>query len=259
MNENHACIPAICVSHNRIYVAGGRSDRILSSVEYLDMDELSWRWVTSHRYMLSPRCFTSGVLLQDQRSFFITGGAIDSPDIDFTIIDKCEIFDTYTNSTSPIASLNRARSHHRAVLYKDRVVVIGGTFQNTFALACEEYDPNDNSWHAFPDIIRPMTGLGAVVADDCIYICGGQSSQGIAFDVVSQFDGAIWKDLDGRLPCAFPFASGFIWNGRATFASINVESAYMYDKTTDTWKECTSLPKYTGDLSITRHLVALSF
>ena len=69
--------------------------------------------------------------------------------------------------------LPTARSGHGAVLYRDKIFVMGGEGTNRVFGQNEAYDPQTDKWEHYAPMLTPRHGLGAVAIGDAIYVAGG--------------------------------------------------------------------------------------
>jgi serine/threonine-protein kinase PknK len=177
---------ALCIVGSKVIVAGGHDgNKYLSSTEYLDLEgkgrDMRWTVIPS---MNETRSAVRGVLLDDGVTFFVTGGNNGE-----SRLSSCEQLDTTTMTWSDAPSMATARSAHCTVLYKKKVVAIGGVNVkgSGFAL-CEEYDTSSKTWSAFPSLTATMFWHGACVLDDRIFVSGGRVN-GSPSDIVEMYDG----------------------------------------------------------------------
>ncbi len=77
--------------------------------------------------------------------------------------------------------LPTARSGHGAVLYRDRIFIMGGEGTNRVYGQNEAYDPAADTWEAYAPMTTPRHGLGAVAVGDAIHVAGGGPVMGGGF------------------------------------------------------------------------------
>ncbi len=158
---------AACIVGSKVIVAGGsRGDSSLSSAEYLDLeaDERERAWVMIPSKMKKARGYCSGVLLDDGITFLVTGGC------DGDSFSSCEQLNTTTMTWSDAPSMITRRSDHCTVLYKSKVVVLGG-YPDTSR--CEEFNSRKKKWSSFPRLSQTRCTHGTAVLNDRIFVCGG--------------------------------------------------------------------------------------
>jgi hypothetical protein len=71
------------------------------------------------------------------------------------------------------APLPTAHSGHGAVLYRDRIFVMGGEDTNRVFGQNQDYDLAADRWESYAPMTTPRHGLGAVAIGDFIYSAGG--------------------------------------------------------------------------------------
>jgi N-acetylneuraminic acid mutarotase len=160
----------------------------LNSCVMLDLTNQIAGW-KSIAAMSTVRHFTSGVLLPDNNTFLVIGGT-DGYGIFYS---ACEKLDIATNTWSSAGNLLGPRYSHCSVLFKNNVIVLGGSV-NT----CELYDPVLNTWSSFgPSFSTPRYHCSASVVLDTIYIAGGHN--GVDLASVEVYNGTSWSSLSSSL------------------------------------------------------------
>ena len=108
--------------------------------------------------MATARNSAGGVLLPDRNTFVVSGGYGTGGHL-----SSCEKLNT-SNTWSSTANLSLGvRSTHAAVLFNDKVIVLGGYTGIAFLNTTEQYDHEANLWTAFPSFLTVRGGLGAAV------------------------------------------------------------------------------------------------
>ncbi len=173
-----------------IYVIGGGFKQTDGTFRFLPTTEIYYpesdRW-ESGPDMLMPHDYPAGALLDNH--IYIMGGhhpdaVVAGPQTD-PGFDFCERLDLASGRWEQIAPLPTPRFALDAVVIDGRIVTMGGVaftpegfnnFDHT-----EVYDPASNQWQR-GDITLPWTaaGHGSCLVDDCLFIFGGYSGDGIS-------------------------------------------------------------------------------
>lgn len=104
-----------------------------------------------------------------------------------------------------------ARSEHPAVIYDDRLVVIGGLIETApgrlgVTSSVEGYDVGSDSWTVLADLPAPRHHVMAAVTDRRLFVMGGFSESG--FDPVSTMWELTGGDWVQRAPLPVPVGAG---------------------------------------------------
>ena len=100
----------------------------------------------------------------------MVGGRVDSF---HTNSNLHHAYDARADRWEPRNPLPTARSGHGAVLYRERLFVMGGEGTNRVFGQNEAWDPVTDRWESFAPMRSPRHGLGAVVLGDAIHVAGG--------------------------------------------------------------------------------------
>ena len=160
-------------------VAGGygKDGKPLRSAEVLDKTSNSW---TPLKPMKTSRAESSSVIYNDQ--VFVTGGTSDCK----SILSSTEKFSCNVNPLVPPCwsyfpvNLPRALKGHYAVVYHDRMLVIGGYSEENQNYSDIIYEVQLQFPFTTRVLVklpspRPMRGCGVVLVNDKILIFGGPS------------------------------------------------------------------------------------
>ena len=93
-------------------------------------------------------------------------------------LSSCEVLTLATNQWAVGATMKETRRGCGAVLYHNKIFIIGGSNGVTSLTSVEVYDPTSNEWILNVNGIRnelniPRVGLGVTVCSDKIYAVGG--------------------------------------------------------------------------------------
>jgi hypothetical protein len=108
----------------------------------------------------------------------VVGGRVDSF---HTTSNLHHAYDPKADKWEPRAPLPTARSGHGAVLYRDRIFVMGGEGTNRVFGQNEGYDLQKDAWESYAPMPTPRHGLGAVAIGDFIHVAGGGPVMGGSF------------------------------------------------------------------------------
>ena len=157
---------------SKLFVIGGVANGTISlntgeSLNYIQTSSNTSRNWTVIAPMTVTRGFAAGALLPDGITILVvggnTGGNIDS---------SCELYNTTHNTWSSCPSLPRgSRQAHSAVVYRGRVVVLGG-YNGVYLETCEQYEHAYRTWTDFPPFNLAREKFGSAVVRGKIYIAG---------------------------------------------------------------------------------------
>jgi N-acetylneuraminic acid mutarotase len=137
-----------------------------------------------------------------------------------------DIYNPSTNTWSIADALNERRDVAGAVVYDDKIYVVGGMYSESGDVqvsnrdSLEMYDPNTNTWTIVNrDIPYPGRSAATVLVDDVIYVIGGCSEHDADLDeleaentctqtVVQTYDigDADWTVLENNMPTGRHFS-----------------------------------------------------
>jgi hypothetical protein len=103
-------------------------------------------------------------------------------------LDVVEKFDPQTGQWSSVESLRNDRYAASAVLFQDRILLMGGSENDGATDDVEVYVPSEDDWESFDDLESDRTGLGAVVLDGHVYAFGGASEEGTFLTSCETYD-----------------------------------------------------------------------
>jgi N-acetylneuraminic acid mutarotase len=236
MMTERGVYPAACaVNKTRLIVCGGSNSAAgsqLSSCEMLDLTSqglfVGWRWVPG---MSTARTWTSGVLLPDNKTLLVTGGANSSTHV----LSSCEKLDIAANTWSSVGNffLGGPRHAHTSVLFNNSIVVLGGSNAADYLKTCERYDHVTNTWSVFPSFSAARHSFGAAVVLDKIYIAGGYN--GTALSSVEVFNGASWSPLSPSLAQTRQLCAAVLFQNKVVVLGGSQSTIEVFDPITSTW------------------------
>jgi hypothetical protein len=208
----------------------------LNSCEMLDLANLTLGWSSLIANMSIPRCWTSGTLLPDGKTFLMIAGASSG-----VSVSSCEKLDVASNTWSSAASLTLGvRQAHCSVLYKNIVIVIGGSNGTKALNSCEQYSVDSDTWSSFPSLSIARSQFGAAVVLGKIYVVGGYTLQGgeslpIGLNSVEVFDGASWLLLSSSLTQPRIACAAVVYQNKLVVLGGNSSAVEVYDPVTSAW------------------------
>lgn len=179
-------------------------------------------------------------------------------------VNNVEAYNPATNTWQALAPMNQCAGPVAAAdtVVNNRIYAIGGAVGGPNPLApvatVEEYDPATNVWTPRAQMSLARTGAMAAVANNRIYVFGGQIAGGLIVNTVEEYDPATntWR-ARAPMPTARAFGLARAYNNRIyTVGGItagNVETAVVevYNPATDSWAEETSMPTARGRFAMT--------
>ncbi len=219
--------PASCVvGGSKIIVAGGYdgSNR-LNTAEVFVFETNKWTAIASMR---EKGTAFSGVLLDDDTTFLVTGGYNRG-----TSLASCEQLDTTTMTWSAAPTMATARASHCTVLYRRNTVVLGG---DLYTALCEEFDATTRKWTSFPPLTMTRNLHGAcVLNDEKIFVCGGYVN-GPSSASVEVFDGVKWSVLEASLCATRRWHACVVWDGKVVVLGGDKQEIEIFDEAEKKWR-----------------------
>jgi N-acetylneuraminic acid mutarotase len=182
---------------NETSIHPARRHMVVGAVEEYDPASNTWR---ARSPLPTPRNHHAVAAAGDR--IWVIGGRIGAAFItSASNTDIVEGYDPAADSwTPPRDRMPTARSAVGFGVYKDKVIVAGGEFQDSRMLgafrAVEAYDPAVNRWSILPSMPNPRHGLAVGVVGDRLYAVSGDAqsaSSGAHTDV--PFNQALQLDL----------------------------------------------------------------
>ena len=168
------CSFAMAVAGDRIYVFGGSEGHkdlgtALSAVEFYETEEDEWQTVSP-----MPVAIYNHAACMYQEDVFIFGGqhtANGETQYLDTVLRYSPGTDTWTLVSTEMVN---PRAKCSAILFKDRIFVLGGCSKYQNILSVDIYNPEKNMWKFGQDFPEQRTTLAVTLFDDVIYVVGGR-------------------------------------------------------------------------------------
>jgi N-acetylneuraminic acid mutarotase len=170
--------------------------------------------------------------------------------IDNKVLNSAERYDLTEDvwDTTIVPNFNYPRYNASAVIFKEKIYLIGGQDGESALREVEVYDPVQNEWSAAQNLRREREALAGTVFNDRIYAIGGQKDAQSLIDEIEWYDqpGDDWLDAIFDLP--YPRAAHFhsvlgnsfyMFGGyyygptRTTYKAVPGESGYEWVKLAD--------------------------
>ena len=197
-----AAVVAICRDATCLYFIGGAHDFNETASRYVDMfDMAKGEWIERIAQLVDACLYHAAVV--HNGIIIITGGihaVWDTPSS-----STCQCLDVSTHAVTSIPKMINERAHHACVVYRDEVVVIGGTqyrpvqmsdlpmfVQDGIPIAeCERLSADMQTWTPFAELPAPLSeDITAAVACDKIFAMSRHYPSGVVV-----FDGTAWCTL----------------------------------------------------------------
>ncbi len=171
--NNHGMAAAV---DGKIYLIGGQTssaggDSYVDTVYELDPEVGEWVEKSP-----MPTRRSAGVALVFDGRIYVAGGRPPRGN-DFAVYDPAS--DTWET----LPDLPSQRNHLGGAVIDGRIHVIGGRlgggFQSEQSAAHEIYDPQTGAWSTAAPLLRPRSGLNALLALGCLHAWGGESAAGM--------------------------------------------------------------------------------
>jgi len=163
------------IHQNCLFIAGGRSDGVLKSVEYYDPNAALRKW-KSISPLLQRR--SGHALIACEGSLFAIGGQ-NGREV-FSLVERLQDLD---GTWQEVAPMQTPRNSFAAVCYLGSIYVIGGqSLDNSLSAlsSVEKYDVVADSWSFVKEIGTPRFGHSACILNEKIYVLGGRNKSSIA-------------------------------------------------------------------------------
>lgn len=230
----------------RIYVFGGnRSTSDFNTTYIYDPKTNVW---TQGANMPTTREGTQAVTLPDGRIAVLGGGtgcSGSNPCSYGTVYATVEVYTPASNTWSMLAPMQVPRYRFAAVLYKGRIIAIGGADAGVTLSSVEAYDPATNTWGYLAALPQAEEAPAAVVdRQGDIDVVGGFDAQ--VYNTLFIYNGSVWR-RGPSLPQATGSAGAVLGlDGRVFviggYASSYLSTVQAYNPATTNWSLDTSLP-----------------
>ncbi len=169
MSFRHGSTPAVGVSEDRIYVAGGEGGMIGNELESYDPSLDRWTTLASMRV---PRNHAAGQFVGSK--LYVAGGRPGS-----TAASALESYDPQTNTWATLPSMPTGRSGVAAAAVDGRLYVFGGEGARIYG-DVEMFDPVANAWSKLAPMPTPRHGIFGCAIGKSVYLAGGATIPGFA-------------------------------------------------------------------------------
>ncbi|XP_068443864.1 kelch-like protein 26 [Clinocottus analis] len=196
--QEKRCSFSVVVLDGKIYAIGGHRDlEYIESVERYCPTGNSWSFTRPLHLPLAGH-----VAKALQGRIFVSGGLSRN----FQCLASMFLYHPETGSTH-LANMAEPRARHCMQTLAERLYVAGGITVDDNAravdqLACEVYDPVDDSWTAFASLPVPHVGAGGAVLEGKFFVLGGYSQDDYSdTGMVHRYDPTAhrWENM-GRMP-----------------------------------------------------------
>ncbi|MGV6871818.1 Kelch repeat-containing protein [Pseudochelatococcus sp. B33] len=174
--NNHGMAVSV---NGKIYLIGGQTSAD-SGDSYVDtvyeLDPAVGEWVEKAPM---PTRRSAGVAVVRDGLIYVAGGRPPRGH-DFAV------YDPGTDTWGTLPDLPSQRNHIGGAAIDGRIHVIGGRlgggFRSDQTAAHEVFDPGSGQWSVAAPMLRPRSGINAVLADGCLHAWGGESAAGMFAD-----------------------------------------------------------------------------
>uniref|UniRef100_A0A8C5ETF3 Kelch-like protein 10 n=1 Tax=Gouania willdenowi TaxID=441366 RepID=A0A8C5ETF3_GOUWI len=176
MNEER--IRASCTTlNNKIYICGGRSNRVLNTAEYYNPDTNQWTLITP---MGTPRCDLGVVAYMGH--IFTVGGRDGFRDLRSAeaydpvtntcnrVLNTAEYYNPDTNQWTLITPMGTPRCDLGVVAYMGHIFAVGGRDGFRDLRSAEAYDPVTNTWYDVPEMVHRHRYFDIAVMNKQIFV-----------------------------------------------------------------------------------------
>ncbi|MBI4237034.1 MAG: hypothetical protein HY696_01285 [Deltaproteobacteria bacterium] len=254
--------------NGKLYLFGGSSAAAGTKTQIYDIAGDSWSQGTA-----MPRYRESAVAVELNGSLYVIGGT--DPDTcggDYRCgqLTEVDIYNPATNAWTTAGALNEKRDVAGAVVYDDKIYVVGGMHSASGDVqvsnrdSIEVYDPATNLWTVLErNIPYPIRSAATTLVDDRIYVIGGCSehdadltaleADNTCQQTVVQFydigDG-IWDIADDNMPTGRHFSGQhvvatsdwiLVYGGATDLSATIFADVEAFNLTTNTWASATAL------------------
>uniref|UniRef100_A0A0K0F573 Spermatocyte protein spe-26 (inferred by orthology to a C. elegans protein) n=1 Tax=Strongyloides venezuelensis TaxID=75913 RepID=A0A0K0F573_STRVS len=181
------CFHRLLVYKGELYALGGKADMKatdrLSSFEKYDSKRNVW--VVLKPMPVSRSDFGAVII----NNYLIASGGYSGSEI----LSSSHIYDFNTDEWIDGPTLNIPRKGHALVQYdSNKIVAIGGAFQDARLNSCEIAGIDQQYFNEFPPLIKERSNFGGTLYNDKIYVCGGYTTTGFTSEC-EVFNGKEWK------------------------------------------------------------------
>ncbi len=149
-------------------------------------------WSTTARLNI-PRAGAAAVTYNGK--IYVFGGK----SVNNNVLNSVEVYDPLneTWSITEVASFKYARYNATAIVWKDKIYLIGGRSNNKVMEKMEVYDPAQNMWSKAHEMHNEREGHSANILNDHIYVFGGRKSSDYVDDIEwYDAENSEWEEAD---------------------------------------------------------------
>ncbi len=243
--------PAVAVGHdNNIYVFGGSNASEVSTTFIYHPRTHTWSLGAN---MPVAREGAQAVTLPDGRIAVLGGGTGCSGTSlcnNGTVYNRVDVYTPSKNTWSTVAPMLSPRFRFAAVLYKGRIVAMGGSNGSTALASVEAYDPSRNTWSTMPPLPQVNESPQAAASPHGgIYVAGGFNGSAGAYNTLLSYNGSTWISGTPLLQATVDGGAAFGADGRlwvvGGYDSDYLSTVQVYDPASQTWSWGPSLPNHT--------------
>jgi len=167
------------------------------------------QWITIDP-MPTPRAGASAAVWGNR--LYVFGGKT----LDNQVLNTVDYYDLSAHRwySSQVPDFTHERYNAAAVVYHDKIYLIGGRSHREVTKMVEVFDPVQNMWSVAHSLHEKREGHSALVLNDRLYVIGGQEEESSMVDDMEWFDEGQnkWNTVDGEMPfervAAFSAAAG---------------------------------------------------
>ena len=161
--------------NGKVYLIGGQTEA--GGDTYVDtvyeLDPAVGQWVEKAKM---PTRRSAGVAVVHDGLIYVAGGRPPRGH-DFAVYDPA------ADRWEVLPDLPSQRNHIGGAVIAGRIHVIGGRLEGGFrsdqTAAHEVFDSKTRTWSVAAPMLRPRSGINAVLADNCLHAWGGESGAGM--------------------------------------------------------------------------------
>ncbi|WP_165220104.1 kelch repeat-containing protein [Aquisphaera insulae] len=239
--DNYLYYLAAAQSGGKIYIIGGYSGGILSTVQSYDPATQTLSTVAPLPIAIYDHAATTG----PDGTVYVLGGDSDSG----SYLDTAYTYNPATDTWTQVASLPTGRDYLSAATGPDgKIYAIGGHTSLGYTTEVDAYDPGTGTWtQVAPLPVATAYAAATTGPDGRIYLIAGYTSSGNTSSVYA-YDTATdtWTQV-ADLPLANAYLSAATASDGTIYAIGGyddegyVSAVYSYDVATDTWSQAASL------------------
>jgi hypothetical protein len=233
--------PAVAVGHdNNTYVFGGFNSSDVSTVFIYHPHTNTWSLGAN---MPVAREGAQAVTLPNGR-IAVLGGGIGCVGSSLcnngTVYNRVDVYAPGKNTWSTVAPMLSPRFRFAAVLYKGKIVAMGGSNGSTALASVEAYDPIRNTWSTMASLPQVTeAAMAAVGPHGGLYVVGGFNGSSGYYNTVYGYTGSVWSSASSLLQGTYDGGATFGVDGRlwviGGYSDTYLTSVQVYDPGSQSW------------------------